>query len=90
MRCFLDPSISASLELTGQFEAEEFSNVIKTISERCARNRVACGLHVVMPDVSLLRQRLGEGYLFIAYSIDAVFLRKSATNPQAASGMVSA
>ena len=79
---FIGPyDLSASLGLTGQFEAEEFSNVMKTISERCASNRVACGLHVVMPDVSLLRQRLSEGYVFIAYSIDAVFMRTSCKKP---------
>lgn len=83
---FIGPyDLSTSLGLTGQFEAEEFSKVMKTISERCASNRVACRLHVVMPDVSSLRKRLSEGYLFIAYSIDALLLRKSATNTQGAS-----
>ena len=80
---FIGPyDLSASMGLTGQFEAKEFSKAMNTIRERCATNRVACGLHVVMPDVSILRQRLSEGYLFIAYSIDAVFMYSSCKNPQ--------
>ncbi len=80
---FIGPyDLSASMGLTGQFEAVEFSNLMKTIMERCAAHRVSCGLHVVMPDVAMLRQRLSEGYLFIAYSIDAVFMHSSCKNPQ--------
>lgn len=79
---FIGPyDLSASMGLTGQFEAVEFSRVMKTIRDRCAAHRVSCGLHVVMPDVSTLRQRISEGYLFIAYSIDAVFMHSSCKNP---------
>ena len=82
---FIGPyDLSASMGLTGQFEAKEFSKALKTIRERCDSHKVSCGLHVVMPDVSILRQRLSEGYLFIAYSIDAVFMSSSCKNPQQA------
>lgn len=74
---FIGPDVlSASLGLTAQSKAEEFSKVLKTIGERCASSREACGLHVVTPETLILRQRLSEEYLFIAYLIGAAFLRK--------------
>jgi hypothetical protein len=30
-------------------------------------------MHVVMPDPALLKQRIAEGYRFIAYGTDMVF-----------------
>ena len=38
------------------------------------------GLHIVEPEPLLLKQKIEEGYQFIAYSIDAVFLRNMARN----------
>jgi 2-dehydro-3-deoxyglucarate aldolase len=38
-------------------------------------------VHVVEPDADVLKQRIIEGYRFIAYSIDAVFLRTCAEKP---------
>jgi len=40
-----------------------------------------CGVHVVDPSVSDLKERIAEGYRFIAYSIDSVFLNHSSNNP---------
>jgi hypothetical protein len=34
-----------------------------------------------MPDVEALKQRVNEGYRFIAYSIDAVFFNNAAISP---------
>ena len=42
------------------------------------RYRIPCGVHVVMPDAAALQQRVTQGYRFIAYSIDAVFLAGAA------------
>ena len=70
------------MELAGQFEAVEFSRAIETINLHCTEHGVACGLHVVMPDISIFQQRLSEGYLLIAYSIDAVFMHSACKNPK--------
>jgi len=71
--------LSASMGLTAQFEIPEFEAVMARISEHCNRRHIACGVHVVMPDPVALQQRIGEGYRFIAYSIDSVFLNEAAT-----------
>jgi 2-dehydro-3-deoxyglucarate aldolase len=39
-------------------------------------------VHVVMPDADELKQRINEGYRFIAYSIDSVFLNVSTIAPK--------
>lgn len=73
--------LSASLGLTAKFESPEFMAAMDSIRDLCCQHHIPCGVHVVMPDTDVLKQRLAEGYRFIAYSIDAVFLNKSAKYP---------
>jgi 2-dehydro-3-deoxyglucarate aldolase len=76
--------LSASMGLTAKFEAPEFMAVMDRIRTLCEQYRIPCGVHVVMPDAGVLEQRIIEGYRFIAYSIDAVFLRTCAEKPHRA------
>jgi len=79
---FVGPyDLSASLGHTGDFACEPFTTAMAAISKTCARHRVASGVHVVAPDPELVRQRVAEGYQFIAYSIDSVFLSKGSVRP---------
>jgi 2-dehydro-3-deoxyglucarate aldolase len=48
----------------------------------CLEHNVPAGVHVVTPDPEVLSQRLKEGYRWIAYSIDTVFLTHSAEFPR--------
>lgn len=73
--------LSASMGLTAQFDAPGFRETMERIRRLCAVTRVACGVHVVSPDAAELRRRVSEGYRFIAYSIDAVFLYEGARRP---------
>jgi 2-dehydro-3-deoxyglucarate aldolase len=75
--------LSASLGITGQFTEPRFVSALETVRAVTAKHRVPCGVHVVAADPRELQQRHEEGYRFIAYSIDAVFLRASATRPAA-------
>jgi len=70
--------LSASMGMTAAFESSEFISAMGRIRSLCTQYRIPCGVHVVMPDADDLVQRIQEGYLFIAYSIDAVFLQNSA------------
>ena len=74
--------LSASMNLTAKFESDEFTNAMERILSLCIEYNIPCGVHVVMPDTSVLEQRIKQGYRFIAYSIDSVFLRISAENPK--------
>jgi 2-dehydro-3-deoxyglucarate aldolase len=73
--------LSASLGVTGQFEDPGFASVLQTVRTLTAARGVPCGVHVVAADPKEVQQRRDEGYRFIAYSLDAVFLRESAACP---------
>jgi len=70
--------LSASLGLTAEFDHHEFIAAMDHIMARSKLANVAAGVHVVAPSVTDLKARVDEGYRFLAYSIDAVMLRKQA------------
>jgi 2-dehydro-3-deoxyglucarate aldolase len=43
---------------------------------------VAAGIHVVEPDPAALRARIAEGWTFVAYGVDTVFVRRGAAAPR--------
>ena len=73
--------LSASMNLTAKFEDEEFLQIVEKIRTLSNQYSVACGIHVVNPKHDDLKQRIDEGYQFIAYSLDSVFLSKGCENP---------
>ena len=73
--------LSASMGLTAEFEHKEFVAVMAKIINLCTQSNVPCGDHIVHPDVELLEKRIMEGYRFIAYSTDGIFLTKSSLYP---------
>lgn len=79
---FIGPyDLSASLGLTAQFDHPDFKATIQHIGEQAKQANIPAGVHVVTPLNDELNQRIAEGYQFIAFSIDAVFLRTCAHNP---------
>ena len=81
---FIGPyDLSASMNITGEFENQIFLNLINKILMLSKKYNVASGIHVVNPQTDKLNNRINEGYQFIAYSIDSVFLSKSSKNPLA-------
>lgn len=69
--------LSASMGLTARFDHPDFQDAMNRIQILANKAHVACGLHIVTPSQVELQQRLDEGYRFLAYSIDAVFLREA-------------
>ncbi len=63
------------------WEHEEFVATVQHICNICRIHAMPVGLHVVQPDVNVLAQRIAEGYGFIAYGTDAVFLWQGACRP---------
>jgi 2-dehydro-3-deoxyglucarate aldolase len=66
--------LSASMKLTAQFDSPEFLGAIGKIRVQAEQANVACGVHVVTPSPVILKQRLAEGFRFVAYGTDALFL----------------
>ena len=68
----------------------DFQNIIKVaqlehimsiISDKAKDYKIPMGVHVVQPDINALKDKICEGYQFIAYSIDAMFLINSSQSP---------
>jgi len=73
--------LSASMGLTAQFDHQEFLSVVKEINYKANLLGIPCGIHVVEPSITLLQQRIDEGYRFLAYSIDSVMLNDIVFRP---------
>ena len=73
--------LSGSMDLTTQFEHPDFLHVMDTIFHKAKEHDIPMGLHIVQPDREILKSKIVEGYQFIAYGIDAVFLYRSAEQP---------
>lgn len=73
--------LSASMSLTAQFTHTAFLHALDSIQKACKKHKRAAGVHIVNPEPRELKQRIEEGYQFIAYSIDSVFLNKIVQKP---------
>ena len=73
--------LSASMGITAQFDHPQFVSVVESIRIKAEKYKIPCGVHIVFPSKEELAQRIGEGYRFIAYSIDATFLNTVVTKP---------
>jgi 2-dehydro-3-deoxyglucarate aldolase len=69
--------LSASMGLIGNFEHKDFYATMKKIKTLALQYQIPAGIHVVAPSLNDLKNRIDEGFRFIAYSIDSVFLRES-------------
>ena len=74
--------LSGSMGLTGQFDHPSFIGAMERISAACARNGMIMGTHVVQPEPERLARCIADGYRFIAYGIDAVFLMRGSARPR--------
>ena len=74
--------LSASMGITAEFDNKDFIAVMGNILNLCNKYNVPCGDHVVQPDPSLLEKRIEQGYRFLAYSTDGIFLYTSSNSPK--------
>lgn len=73
--------LSGSMNLTGLFDHSHFLQAMDTIFHKATEYNIPMGLHIVQPDKEILKSKILEEYQFIAYGIDAVFLYRSAEQP---------
>jgi 2-keto-3-deoxy-L-rhamnonate aldolase RhmA len=66
--------LSTSYGVPGQFEHPVMRSAMTRILRAAQESSVAPGLHVVHPPVDQVRERLAEGFRFIAYGGDMLFL----------------
>lgn len=73
--------LSASMGICADFNNTEFIKTLKKIQSASADLSIACGIHVVNPNPLELEQRVSEGFRFLPYSIDSVFLNFAVKKP---------
>ncbi len=66
--------LSASMGIPGKFEHPDFKQAFEKILKTAKQINALMGTHVVMPDVAEAKKRIEQGYRFIAFSIDTLFL----------------
>lgn len=66
--------LSASLGYPGDFERKEVKSAIKEYLKVCKRLNKPAGFHVIPPDAAKVKNRTREGFKFIAFSLDTLFL----------------
>jgi 2-dehydro-3-deoxyglucarate aldolase len=78
---FVGPyDLSASMGAAGDFENPKVKAALARVMDVGGRLGVPAGIHVVEPDTGEVFQRLDEGYRFIAFSVDMLFLTRTAAN----------
>ena len=70
--------LSGSLGVPGQFEHPDVRAALETVSSTARGLNVATGFHVVQPSAEQVRQRLEQGFTFIAVGLDTMFLGSKA------------
>lgn len=73
--------LSASLGAPGAFETKKFCSAVAAVLQASRDAGCACGIHVVEPSPTDVARRVEEGFRFIAYGIDTVFLRLACARP---------
>ena len=70
--------LSASLGITGRLQDPRMQAACRAILQKATKAKVPCGVHVVHPSRAELTKRIRQGYRFLPYSIDSVFLATQA------------
>jgi len=69
--------LSGSLGVPGQFDHPSMAEVMDRIKSVGIASGKAFGIHVIEPDTEELRQRVDEGFNFVAYSLDIRMLDRA-------------
>ena len=69
--------LSASLGLPGEFEREEVQQECSKVIKIAKQYGKSAGFHVIEPNEKHLVRRVREGYSFLGFSLDTLFLARS-------------
>ena len=72
--------LSGSLGVPGQFDQPTMKKAMKKIRSIGIAAGKAFGIHVIEPNLEELRQRVDEGYNFVAFSLDIRMLDRTCRN----------
>jgi len=62
--------LSKSMGIVGQFKHPDFVALVEKVKSAAARVKMPVGIHVIPPDPNEVRDRVNQGFQFIACSVD--------------------
>ncbi|MHA2281168.1 MAG: HpcH/HpaI aldolase family protein [Promethearchaeota archaeon] len=66
--------LSGSIGVPGQFDHPKIDEALKKVIEISKELKVTAGYHVVPPKSEMIFDKINEGYKFLAFSLDTLFL----------------
>jgi 2-dehydro-3-deoxyglucarate aldolase len=72
--------LSGSIGTPGQFNHPKFREILGNIIDHVKKSPVALGIHIVHPSEHELKERLGDGFTFIGFGMDTIFLQEGSHN----------
>jgi len=69
--------LSASLGVSGQFDHPKVVAALSEVQRVTKQLNAVAGYHVIPPDPAQVREKVKQGYRFLAYSVDILFLGNS-------------
>mgnify|MGYP001107235745 CR=1 FL=1 len=70
--------LSGSLGFPGDYEREDVKLALEKFKAACLSHNKAMGFHVIDPEASMVEEKIQEGYKFIAFSTDFLFMGQKA------------
>ena len=72
--------LSGSMGKPGEFTDAAFLAAVTKVKNAAARHNSLSGYHVIAPDVGELNEKKNDGYKFVAFSLDTMFLGQTCRN----------
>ena len=69
--------LSGSLGMPGEFNDPKVIEALERVKEAVEKVDIISGFHVVPPEPDQLKEKIDEGYRFLAYSLDSLFLAET-------------
>lgn len=71
--------LSGSLGIPGQYNEPIVIEALEKLITFCEKNKKSLGFHVIDPDMEKVKRKIEEGFNFIAFSTDFLFMGRKAT-----------
>ncbi len=78
---FIGPyDLSGSMGIPGEYNNLDVVKAIKEVEKQCKKHNFPLGFHVIEPDGNLLKEKINNGFTFLAFSTDFFFMGTLAIN----------
>jgi len=76
--------LSASMGITGDFDHPDFQDVIQKILKLARNKKIPCGEHITEFNPDIIKEKIEQGFTFLAYCTDGIFFFSNTESPLSA------